>query len=74
MARLNDPIEPMTLQNMRHNGVCSLLIWCRNCHHEKIMNVDHLPDHLTVPSVVRRTACIKCGTVGANVRPHWQST
>jgi hypothetical protein len=35
-------IEPMDLANMRANGVRSLLIFCRNCHHEKIMNVDHL--------------------------------
>jgi hypothetical protein len=29
----------MDLANMRANGVRSLLIWCRNCRHEKIMNV-----------------------------------
>jgi hypothetical protein len=42
-SRFNDPIDPMHLANMRQNGVRSLLIWCINCHHEKIMNVDHLP-------------------------------
>jgi hypothetical protein len=50
-SRFNDPIEPMTLENMRANGVRSLLIWCRNRHHGKIMNVDHLPGNLTVPSL-----------------------
>ena len=55
---------------MRANGVRSLLIWCRNCHHEKIMNVDHLPGHVTVPSLGQRMSCIKCGTVGADVSPN----
>jgi hypothetical protein len=69
--RFNDPIEPMDLANMRANGVRSLLIWCRNCHHEKIMNVDHLPGNVTVPSLGQRMSCVKCGTVGADVRPNW---
>jgi hypothetical protein len=38
----------MDLANMRQNGVRSLLIFCRNCHHEKIMNVDHLAGDLSV--------------------------
>jgi hypothetical protein len=42
-SRFNGPIEPMDLANMRANGVRSLLIFCRNCHHEKILNVDHSP-------------------------------
>jgi hypothetical protein len=71
-SRFDGPIEPMDLANMRQNGVRSLLIFCLNCHHEKIMNVDHLPDHLTVPSLGTRMACTKCGTVGASVRPNWQ--
>ena len=73
MARsgFNNPIQPMDLANMRANGVRSLLIWCRNCHHEKIMNVDHLPGNVTVPSLGQRMSCVKCGTVGADVRPNW---
>ena len=70
--RFNDPIEPMDLTNMRQNGVRSLLIFCRNCHHEKIINVDHLPGDLSVPSLGRRLACTKCGTGGADVRPNWK--
>jgi hypothetical protein len=71
MARggFNNPIEPMDLANMR--AVWSPLIWCRNCHHEKIMNVDHLPGNVTVPSLGQRMSCIKCDTVGADVRPNW---
>jgi hypothetical protein len=29
----NDPIEPMTLGNMRDNGVRSLAVSCWQCHH-----------------------------------------
>jgi hypothetical protein len=69
--RFSEPIEPMDLANMRANGVRSLLIWCRNCHYEKIMNVDHLPGNVTVPSLGQRMSCTKCGTVGADIRPNW---
>jgi hypothetical protein len=31
--RSNDPVEPMTLDNMRENGVRSLFVSCRQCHH-----------------------------------------
>jgi hypothetical protein len=41
-SRFNDPIEPMDLANMRENGVRSLAIYCHQCHHETVMNVDHL--------------------------------
>jgi len=34
MARSYDPIEPMTLANMRENGVRSLDVRCWQCHHE----------------------------------------
>jgi hypothetical protein len=46
MARAQEPIEPMTLENMRHNGVKSLS--ATNAGTAVIMNVDHLPGDLTV--------------------------
>ena len=48
--RFNDPIEPMDLANKRQNGVRSLAVQCHQCRHEVIMNVDHLPGDVTVPS------------------------
>jgi hypothetical protein len=36
------------------------------------MNVDHLPEDVTVRSLGRRMLCKKCETVGADVRPNWQ--
>jgi hypothetical protein len=40
-SRFNDPIEPMDLANMRRLGVRSLAIYCRQCHHETIINMGH---------------------------------
>ena len=62
----------MTLGNMRENGVRSLAVQCHQCQHEVIMNVDHLPVDLTVPSFGPRMGCTQCGTIGADVRPNWR--
>ena len=70
--RLNYPIEPMDPANMRQNGVRSLAVQCPQCRHEVILNVDHLPGDLTVPSFGSRTVCTKCGTIGADARPNWR--
>jgi hypothetical protein len=68
----SDPIEPMDLTNMGENGVRSLDVQCYQCLHQVIVNVDDLPGDLTVPSFGPRTACTKCGTIGADVRPNWR--
>jgi hypothetical protein len=68
----NDPIVPMDLANMRQNGVRSLAVQCHQCLHEVIMNVDHLPGNVSVPSLGPKMVCTKCGTVGADVRPNWR--
>jgi hypothetical protein len=41
VKRLDYPIEPMDLANMRENGVRSLAVSCWQCHNEKIINADH---------------------------------
>jgi hypothetical protein len=56
-------VEPMTLQNMRENGVRSLAVQCHQCRHEMIINVDHLPGDLPVSSFGPRMVCTKCGTI-----------
>jgi hypothetical protein len=71
MTRSHEPIEPMDLENMRQNGVRSLDVQCNQCRHRVIVNVDHLPGHLTVPSFGPRMVCTKCGTIGADVPPNW---
>ena len=56
----------------RENGVRSLAIYCHQCHHETVINVDHLPGDLTVPSFGPKMVCTKCGTIGADARPYWR--
>ena len=63
---------PMTLANMRANGVRSLAIRCDLCHHEAVLNVDRFNDDVPVPSFGPRMACTGCGIIGAFARPNWQ--
>jgi NAD(P)-dependent dehydrogenase (short-subunit alcohol dehydrogenase family) len=44
---------PMTLGNMRANGVRTLDAWClgRDCHHHKVLDVSTMPNDVTVPSI-----------------------
>ena len=63
---------PMTLANMRHNGVRSLSIRCELCHHEAVLNVDGYDEGVAVPSFGPRMVCTVCGIIGADVRPNWQ--
>jgi hypothetical protein len=41
--------EPMSLANMRQNGVRSVIATCANCGRSADINVDLLPETLTVP-------------------------
>jgi hypothetical protein len=62
---------PMTLGNMRENGVRSLAVYCLLCHHRAVLGVDKWPDHVTVPSFGPRMVCTQCGMIGADARPNW---
>jgi hypothetical protein len=63
--------KPMTLSNMRQNGVRGLDVTCRTCGHHTDINVDDWPDDATVPSFGPRMRCTKCGHLGADARPNW---
>jgi hypothetical protein len=69
--RLNEPIEPMTLGNMRANGVRSLDVSCWLCHHRTILSAEPWPDHVPVPAFGPRMVCTRCGIIGADARPNW---
>jgi len=69
---LNEPIEPMTLGNMRANGVHSLAVSCHLCHHEAIMSASPWPDDVPVPVFGPRMVCTRCGIIGADARPNWR--
>ena len=60
---------PMTLGNMRQNGVRSLDVSCSECHHSAVLNVDQYGDDVRVPSFGPRLVCTYCGTIGCDVRP-----
>ena len=68
-ARYRGP--PMTLANMRENGVRSLSVTCDLCHHEAVMNVDAFSDAVPVPAFGPCMICTSCGMIGADVRPDW---
>jgi hypothetical protein len=53
MERSTEPILPMTLGNMRQNGVRRLIAYCHanGCHHEAIIHVEGWPDEIPVPSI-----------------------
>jgi hypothetical protein len=64
---------PMTLGNMRANGVRTLAAWClgRGCDDYRVFDVSGYPDDLPVPSFGPRLRCECCGHLGADVRPNW---
>jgi hypothetical protein len=71
VTRRDEPIEPMTLGNMRQNGVRGLSVTCRHCDHKTEVNVDAWPDDVPVPSFGPRMRCSQCGHLGADARPNW---
>jgi hypothetical protein len=59
-SRFNEPIEPMTLQNMRDNGVRSLSIQCHQCRRAVVWTEDGL--HQMRDHRRRRQAVLAGGT------------
>jgi hypothetical protein len=67
-----DAIAPMTLANMRANGVRSLLVYCCACPRMVVFNVDGYPESVPVPAFGPRMVCTGCGMIGADARPNWR--
>jgi hypothetical protein len=65
------PSVPITLGNMRENGVRSLAVSSWLCHHGAVLAVDRWPDDVSVPASHPRMVCTGCGIVGADARPNW---
>jgi hypothetical protein len=65
MARFNESIEPMTLGNVRANGVRSLAVSCWQCHHRAILSADSWADEVPVPTFGPRMVCTSCRIIGA---------
>src|SRR5450830_1925671 len=64
---------PMTLGNMRANGVRTLAASClgRDGNHHRVLDMSGYPGDLPVPSFGPRLRCEVCGHRGADVRPNW---
>ena len=67
------PGPPMTLANMRANGVHAVSATCEACNHQADVNVDALPETLTVPKVGLSLQCSQCGGKMINTRPAWHA-
>jgi hypothetical protein len=50
MTRRDESIRPMTLGNMRQNGVRELYVTCSACGYHAEVNFDTWPDDVPVPS------------------------
>ncbi len=60
--------SPMTLGNMRANGVRTLGVWClgRGCDHHRVMDVERYGDDVPVPWFGSRLRCERCGHLGGD--------
>jgi hypothetical protein len=62
----------ITAGNMRANGVRNILVSCNECHHEALLNLDHMSDHVEIHSLDNRLVCNKCGSKHCNLMPNWR--
>ncbi len=62
---------PMTLGNMRANGVRTLDAWClgQGCDHYRVLEVGGYADDVPVPWFGPRLRRERCGHLGADARP-----
>jgi hypothetical protein len=63
---------PMSLANMRQNGVRFVVATCA-CRHKADVNVDALHETTFVPEVGRRLKCSACGGKKIDTRPAWHT-
>lgn len=64
-------MTPMTLGNMRANGVKALAVPCVACHDSAIVDVTNCPDEVPAPMFGQRMVCTACGAIRADARPNW---
>ena len=63
---------PMTLANMRQNGVHAVIARCEACGHAADVNVDALAGTI-LPEVGRRLRYSECGGKRIETRPAWHA-
>jgi hypothetical protein len=64
----------MSLANMRANGVRMVIVSCANCGRSADVNVDLLPESLTVSETGKRLRCSHCGGNAISTQPAWHTT
>jgi hypothetical protein len=62
----NARFQALTLANMRLNGVRAVIAACANCGRSTDVNVDLLPETLTVPETGKR---LRCSSKTISTRP-----
>ena len=74
MTPKHPPGPPVTLGNMRANGVPGLNVQCLNpaCRHEITFSVDDYADDIEVSWFRPRMICSKCGDKRIDVQPNWK--
>jgi hypothetical protein len=70
---MRETLKPMTLANMRQNGVRMIWAKCEACVHQADVNVDALEKTVVVPKVGERLRCGRCGSKQINSRPAWHT-
>ena len=76
MTPKHPPGPPMTLVNMRAQGVHHLIAFCLNdaCRHQAVIDVSSYRCDTPVPWFGTKVKCGKCGAHGRriDVRPNWK--
>jgi hypothetical protein len=70
----NARLRAHDLANMRQNGVRCVIASCANCGRSAAVNVDLLPETLTVPETGQRLRCSSCGGKTISTRPAWHTS
>ena len=73
MVAREKPGPPMTLANMRKNGVRAVVAACQACGHKADVNVDALPEIIAVPEAGRQLRCSQCAGKRIDTRPTWHT-
>ena len=71
--RIRGSGPPMTLQNMRANGVRMVIAQRESCGPSADVNVDALPETVEVPKTGQIPRCSGCGGKRIATRPAWHT-
>jgi hypothetical protein len=66
---MKSAITPMTLGNMRKNGVHAVIATCETCGDKADVNVDAVPETIAVPKIGRRLRRSQWGGKQIDTRP-----